>query len=150
MRVERAWDDKQGPIDGKTHAARRTVPIAGILRDHLLDHRLRNLAEPNALVFATAAGQPFEPSTVNRRAQAAWNTARLRPIRLHECRHTFASLMIASGTNPKALSTYMGHASVTITFDRYGHLMPGNETEAARALDAYLAEAKTPATAPDR
>jgi integrase len=35
------------------------------------------------------------------------------------CRHTFASLMIAAGVNAKALSTYMGHASVTITFDRY-------------------------------
>ncbi len=40
--------------------------------------------------------------------------------------------------NAKALSTYMGHASVTITFDRYGHLMPGNETEAAGLLDGYL------------
>ena len=40
--------------------------------------------------------------------------------------------------NAKALSTYMGHASVTITYDRYGHLMPGNEDEAAVLLDAYL------------
>lgn len=54
-------------------------------------------------------------------------------------RHTFASLMIVAGVNAKALSTYLGHASVTITFDRYGHLMPGNEAEAAEVLDAYLA-----------
>jgi integrase len=40
--------------------------------------------------------------------------------------------------NPKALSAYMGHASVSITFDRYGHLMPGSEAEAASLLDAYL------------
>ena len=46
--------------------------------------------------------------------------------------------MIAAGVNAKALSTYMGHASVTITYDRYGHLMPGNEDEAAGQLDAYL------------
>ena len=46
--------------------------------------------------------------------------------------------MIAAGVNAKALSVYMGHASVTITFDLYGHLMPGNEQEAARLLDAYL------------
>lgn len=51
--------------------------------------------------------------------------------------------MIAAGVNAKALSTSMGHASVAITFDRYGHLMPGNETEAARLLDAYLARATT-------
>ena len=42
--------------------------------------------------------------------------------------------MIAAGVNAKALSTYMGHASVMITLDRYGHLMPGNEEEAAGLL----------------
>lgn len=57
----------------------------------------------------------------------------------HECRHTYASLMIAAGVNAKALWTYMGHASIQITMDRYGHLMPGNEEEAAGLLDAYLA-----------
>lgn len=62
----------------------------------------------------------------------------IAPISLHECRHTFASLMIAAGGNAKALSTYMGHASITITLDRYGHLMPGNENEAAARLDTYL------------
>jgi integrase len=40
--------------------------------------------------------------------------------------------------NAKALSTYLGHSSVSITFDSYGHLMPGSESEAAGLLDAYL------------
>jgi len=62
----------------------------------------------------------------------------IAPISLHEGRHTFASLMIAAGVNAKALSTYMGHASITITLDRYGHLMPGNEEEAAGLLDRYV------------
>ena len=53
--------------------------------------------------------------------------------------------MIAAGVNAKALSTYMGHSSITITLDRYGHLMPGNEDEAAGLLDAYLARADTAA-----
>jgi integrase len=53
--------------------------------------------------------------------------------------------MIAAGVNAKALSTYMGHASISITLDRYGHLMPGNEEEAAQLLDAYLARADTAA-----
>jgi integrase len=66
----------------------------------------------------------------------------LVPITLHEARHTVASLMIAAGVNAKALSTYMGHSSVTITYDRYGHLMPGNENEAASLLDAYLKRAE--------
>lgn len=83
--------------------------------------------------------QPFTPSNVRKRANAAWARAGFEPIGLHECRHTFASLMIAADVNAKALSTYMGHSSVTITLDRYGHLMPGNESEAANRLDAYLA-----------
>jgi integrase len=41
--------------------------------------------------------------------------------------------------NVKALSTYLGHSSIQITLDRYGHLMPGNEEQAAGLLDAYLA-----------
>ena len=54
-------------------------------------------------------------------------------------RHTFASLMIAARVNVKALSVYMGHSGISITLDRYGHLMPGNEQEATELLDAYLA-----------
>jgi hypothetical protein len=46
--------------------------------------------------------------------------------------------MIAAGVNVKALSEFMGHSSITITLDRYGHLLPGSEEEAAGLLDAYL------------
>ena len=65
----------------------------------------------------------------------------IAPIGLHACHHTFASLMIAAGVNAKALSTYMGHSSITITLDRYGHLMPGSESDAAELLGVYLAGA---------
>jgi integrase len=47
-------------------------------------------------------------------------------------------MMIAAGVNAKALSTFMGHSNISITLDRYGHLMPGSEEEAAGLLDAYL------------
>jgi integrase len=47
--------------------------------------------------------------------------------------------MIAAGVNAKALQQYMGHSSITVTLDRYGHLMPGAERQAAGMLDAYLA-----------
>jgi len=67
---------------------------------------------------------------------------KLQRVTPHECRHTFASLMIAAGVNAKALSTYMGHATIGITLDRYGHLMPGNEDDAAGLLDAYLSQAE--------
>ena len=49
--------------------------------------------------------------------------------------------MIAAGVNAKALSTYMGHSSISVTLDRYGHLMPGNEREAAGMLASYLEQA---------
>ena len=135
---ERGWDDCEGEIEGKTRTARRTVPIASELRRHLAAHKLRTGRDGQALVFGVTASYPFEPSTVRRRALAAWKRAKLAAIAPHECRHTFASFMIAAGCNAKALCTYMGHSSVTITYDRYGHLMPGNEAEAAARLDAYL------------
>jgi integrase len=92
-------------------------------------------------VFGVTDSEPFAPKTVTKLADAAWAAAGLNRITLHECRRTFASYMIAASVNAKALSTYMGHASVTITYDRYGHLMPGAEDEAASLLDAYLTRA---------
>ncbi|MBA3866980.1 MAG: tyrosine-type recombinase/integrase [Solirubrobacterales bacterium] len=58
--------------------------------------------------------------------------------RLHQARHTYASFMIAAGVNAKALSVFMGHSSIKVTFDLYGHLMPGTEAEAASLLDDFL------------
>ncbi|HEX3734561.1 MAG TPA: hypothetical protein VHU86_05330 [Solirubrobacterales bacterium] len=57
---------------------------------------------------------------------------------MHECRNTYAAYMIAVGVNAKALSSYMGHSTITMTLDRCGHLMPGNEEEAAGLLERYL------------
>jgi integrase len=147
IRIERSWDAKEGVVAPKSKAARRSVPIAGVLREHLVEHKLRS-GRHVGLVFGTRAAQPFTPSNIRKRANAAWMRAGLQPIGLHECRHTFASLMIAAGVNAKALGAYMGHSSVTITYDRYGHLMPGNETEAAELLDAYLTRAVAKASAP--
>ena len=67
---------------------------------------------------------------------AAWKA--LERVSLHACRHLYAGMSIASGVNAHALSRYMGHASIETTFDLYGHLLPGNETEAAALPDAYL------------
>jgi integrase len=141
IRIERAWDVREGEIEPKSRAGRRAVPIAAVLRDHLLEHKQRTSSD--GLVFGRPDGKAFDGPTVDARAKAAWRNAGLEPITLHEARHTFASLMIAAGVNAKALATYIGHASVTITYDRYGHLMPGNEKEAAALLDAYLARADT-------
>lgn len=153
--MERSWDAKERVVvSPKSRAGWRSVPVPAVLRDVLLERKMRGTAD--GLVFGRAADVPFDPSTIDVRAKCAWKQATERakaeerketfePITLHECRHTFASLMIAAGVNAKALSTYMGHASVTITYDRYGHLMPGNEDEAAALLDAYLERANSAA-----
>jgi integrase len=143
IRVERGWDDDEGEIEVKSNAGRRRVPIAAGLRAELIAHKLRTGRDGDQLVFGRTASDPFTPSTVRNRAREAWTDADLPPITLHECRHTFASLMIAAGlsagsVNIKALSTYMGHSSVTVTMDRYGHLLPGSEAESAGMLDAFL------------
>jgi integrase len=78
-------------------------------------------------------------------ARKAWVAAKLDAITFHEARHSFASMLIDAGVNAKALSSYLGHASISITFDRYGHLMPGSETEAVDLVDAYLERANTEA-----
>jgi|SRR5438093_4205465 len=111
-------------------------PIPNVLREYLAEHKLR-LGRHTGFMFG-GASQPFSYWATVERAAKVWKAAKVAPITLHECRHTFASLMIAAGINAKALSTYMGHSSVTITYDRYGHLMPGNEDQATQLLDAYL------------
>jgi integrase len=101
---------------------------------HGRDHRI---------VFGSNEETPFQPSSVWRRARTAWKRAGLEPIALHEARHTFASVLIAAGVNAKAITTYMGHASIQTPFDLYGKLMPGSEAEAAALVDSYLARGDT-------
>ena len=137
IHVERGWDDRDGAILPKSREGRRVVPIASALRGPLLEHRLR-LGRRHGLVFGATAARPFSQTAVRDRADAAWGAAGLERITLHQARHTFASLAIAAGVNAKALSTYMGHSSIQVTFDKYGHLMPGNEQEAADLLDTFL------------
>lgn len=136
IHVRRGWDQYEGVITTKSGRERK-VPIAASLRSHLAAHLL-TLGWREGLVFGVSAVSPFVVSSVLWRADHAWEKAKLTRITMHECRHTFASLMIAAGVNAKALSTYMGHANIGITLDRYGHLMPGNEDQAAALLDAYL------------
>jgi integrase len=137
IHVRRGWDDQEGEIELKSSAGKRKVPIAAILRSHLLEHKLAT-GRHTGLVFGPNGSDPFNPRTLTDHADKAWEDAAFERITLHECRHTFASLMIAARVNAKALSTFMGHANISITLDRYGHLMPGSEDEAAGLLDTYL------------
>jgi integrase len=137
IRIERSWDPEAGYVTPKSRAGTRTVPIPTVLHDHLSEHA-RITRRTTGLVFGNGK-RPLEPATIHKRADRHWRQAGLERLRPHEARHTYASLMIAAGINPKNLSTYMGHASIIITLDRYGHLLPGNETDATAQLDKYLA-----------
>lgn len=136
IHVRRGWDTLEGEISPKS-GRERTVPINTALRGYLETH-LRDLPWSRGLVFGLNERSTFNGTPLTKRAERHWRLAGLSRITLHECRHTFASLMIAAGVNAKALSTYMGHATISITLDRYGHLMPGNEHEAAQLFDRYL------------
>lgn len=140
--VVRSYDPKAGFVEPKSSAGRRRVPVASVLREALIEHKLVT-DRGSGLVFGRSEETPFIPSSLNLRAGRAWEQAELEPIGLHECRHTCASYFIAAGINAKTLSTFLGHASITTTLDRYGHLFPGSEAEAAGLLDAYLARADT-------
>jgi integrase len=137
IRVERSVDDKGfvGETKGRT---KRAVPIPALLRKRLREHLLRTGHRDDEVLFASSSGGFFTASCVTARADKAWEDAKLERVTLHECRHCYASYMIAAGCNVKALSSYMGHATIAITLDTYGHMLPGNEEEAATLLDAYL------------
>lgn len=107
----------------KSRAGKRDVPIPLVLRGYLLERRMVNRSG-----FVFGRGED---------AFRLWEVR--RQPGLHACRHAYASFMIAAGVNLKTLTVFMGHSSVTVTADRYGHLFPGSEAEAAGLLDAYLA-----------
>lgn len=151
IHVQRSWDQYEGPVSPKSKAGTRTVPILGVLRERLL---AADLPGGSALAFGRDCTRPFSPEMLGERAKRAWRSANQTareaaddegaepelhtPITLHECRHTFASLLIDAGVNPKAIQEFMGHATIEETFSRYGHLMPGTRNQARELVDAYL------------
>jgi integrase len=138
IRVERSYDPKAKVfVEPKSRSGRRTVPMAKVLRQYLAQAKLGS-RRSTGLVFSVDGETVFNDRKVALQAQPCWQKRKLEPITLHEARHTFASVMIQAGVNVKALASYMGHASITITLDRYGHLLPGNEAEAADLLDMLL------------
>jgi len=59
-------------------------------------------------------------------------------VRFHDLRHTFASIMLAAGVNPKIVADALGHASVSFTLDTYSHVIPGLQAEAVAKFESYL------------
>lgn len=137
LKVVRSYDPgSQQYVAPKTKKGTREVGLPQLLIPHLAAFN-----RTEGLVFGPTGVTPFNPAKLHERAYAAWDDAKLRRITLHECRHTYASLMIEAGVNFKKLSEYMGHASITITLDRYGHLLPGDLDTTLDQFDTYLQEA---------
>ena len=155
LHVRQALKDVNGRLyfgPTKTHA-QRTVSLPRFLRDELEAHLSRPLPGgngPDALVFPGPQGGPLRHGNFYRRhfrtAVSAALPAAKHGLRFHDLRHTCASLSIAAGAHPKLISARLGHSSIQITLDRYGHLLPGVEEALADALDIAFVAASSPST----
>lgn len=138
LHVRRTWDDVEGEqCGGKTDAARRDVTIIPELRPVLLMHKLATGRREDDLVFGRTATDAPTRSTIRSRANRAWKAAELTAITPHECRHTFASMMLAAGVDRGEVMRQMGHAGSAV-LDRYTHGIDGSVAEAGRRLQAYI------------
>jgi integrase len=93
------------------------------------------------LVFSDIEGRPIDPGTLVKNFGRVARRAGLSGIRFHDLRHTFASLMLAGGVNPKIVSEALGHSSVAFTLDVYSHLVPNIQRAAMKRLDEILGQA---------
>lgn len=135
-------------VEPKSAASRRTVFLSQVAVAALRAHRSRQLEERLAagpewqetgLVFTTFRGTPLDAPWVCRRFHQALACAGLPPVRLHDLRHTAATLLLAGGTHPKVVQEMLGHSSVAITLGTYSHTVPAMHRQAAAHFDALFA-----------
>ncbi|MEN2742499.1 site-specific integrase [Microbacterium sp. X-17] len=130
----------------KTKASRRTVALSPTMIDLLRRHKAAQAAErlhaghlweASNLVFTTASGAPVEPQNVLRTVREAAKKAGLQRVTVHSLRHTYATAALLNGVALKVVSANLGHASIQITADTYGHVTD----DAARAAAVKVADA---------
>jgi integrase len=141
LHVDRAWCSHTKQVtEPKTAAAKRTVPVPDELRRVLLAHRLLT-GRPAGLVVQREDGGVESGDAIADRAEKAWKADGIASLAVgvHEMRHGYASMMIRAAVPITALSRFMGHSSITVTIDRYGHLYPQDREAAAAAVNALLA-----------
>ncbi len=136
----------------KTKRSARRVHLTGRAVEALEEH-MASQGEgegSSRLVFTRSDGQPLGPGWVTARFTNLSRHAGLRHIRFHDLRHTFATIALEAGINPKVVSEQLGHANVSITLDTYSHVLPGLQADAVdRVADAiYNAEDDGPAEPP--
>lgn len=124
----------------KTTTGRRTIAVPlfveGALRAELEVPRPRNV---QGLVFTTPRGTPLDPRNVSRHWEAFRAELGLEAIRIHDLRHTAASLILANGGTLHDVMKLLGHANIAETANTYGHLVEERSRELADGMDRLLA-----------
>jgi len=131
----------------KTRRSRRAIDLdpdtVALLQRHRARQREQFLmfgvsATASDRVFTNEAGEPIRPNSIGQAFRRLVEAAGLPVIRLHDLRHTHATHLLVAGVNVKVVSERLGHSSVSFTLDTYGHVMPGQQAEAAAAAAALL------------
>jgi integrase len=81
--------------------------------------------QDSGFVFTRPSGAPIDPELVTKAFSKIAKASGFQGIRLHDLRHTHASLMMKAGINPKIVSERLGHSSIAVTMDIYSHVLPG-------------------------
>jgi integrase len=130
-----------------SRAGRRTVALPGPLRDALRTHRAAQAAERKAagsqwddhnLVFCQENGRPLDPRSDHRAWRALLAAAKVRRARLHDARHTAASLLLQQGVPARVVMEILGHSQITLTLGTYSHVVPELAEDAARRMGEAL------------
>jgi integrase len=121
----------------KTRRSRRTVGLPAIAREALA--RQRELSAGSTWVFASpVTGRPLHPEAVTSAWRDLADRAGLSGVRLHDLRHTAATLALAAGVPVRDVADALGHSSPSITLNVYGHAIPEGPSRVADALDKAL------------
>jgi integrase len=131
IHVRTALDRNRRDVPPKTERAVRDVILMPALAKALQHHKTQTrFKQPDDYVFTTQAGTPHHATQIGVRAlRPALEKAGLSPVRWHDLRHTFASLLIAGGANITFVSRQLGHTSSQITLGVYAHLLGREEQE---------------------
>ena len=89
-------------------------------------------------MFAQANGRPIDRRADHRAWQALLESAYVRPARLHDARHTSATLLLVQGVPPRVVMGILGHSTMRVTTDTYQHVVPESARNAAERLGEAL------------
>ena len=116
----------------KSNRSRRVIVLDSQTSEAL--ERLRDDGAPYGLVFLGPYGDCLHPAAVSKRFQELISALDLPRIRLHDLRHTYATLALQSGVHPKIVSERLGHSTIALTLDIYSHALPTLQQEAAEKV----------------